>query len=140
MKKSKLIVEYDYDFELAGIVSTARGYKMAWEINHKLGIHLIKQPDLVVGFKNQTEKQFSYYAFETRLNRLKLFKNKPVDYTEGNYFLVPEFPRFDFIILTASEEPEYFTIVMNLLKELPSIELITSLPTDSLRSKSNFIF
>lgn len=140
MKKSKLIVEYDYNFELAGIVSTVRGYKLAWEINHKLGIHLVKQPDLIVGFKNQMEKQFSYYAFETRLNRLKLFKNKPVDYSEGNYFLVPEFPRFDFIILAASEEPEYFTGVMHLLKEIPSLELITSIPTDSLRSKSNFVF
>ena len=140
MKKSKLIIEYDYDFELAGIVSTARGYKLAWEINHNLGIHLVKQPDLIVGFKNQIEKQFSYYAFETRLNRLKLFKNKPVDYSEGNYFLVPEFPRFDFIILAASEEPGYFTSVMNLLKELPSIELIASIPTESLRSKSNFVF
>jgi hypothetical protein len=140
MKKSKLVIEYDYDFELTGIVSTMRGYKLAWEINRRLGVHLVKQPDLVVGFKNQEERFFSYYAYETRLNRLKLFKNKPVDYETGKYFLVPEFPRFDFIILTSSAEPEYTDMVIRSLKQVSSIELLTPIPTASLKSKVNFIF
>ena len=78
MKKSKLIIEYDFDFELLGILSSARDYKLAWEINQVLGIQLVKQPDLVVGFKNSEEKSFSFYAHETQLNRLKLFKKQTV--------------------------------------------------------------
>ena len=104
MKKSKLVIEYEYDFELMGIISTAKGYKLAWELNQALGIQLVKQPDLVVGFKNSEEKTFSFYAHQTQLNRLKLFKNKPAEQESGKYFLIPEFPHYDFIILADMEE------------------------------------
>ncbi|MCU0357078.1 MAG: IPExxxVDY family protein [Cyclobacteriaceae bacterium] len=142
MKKSKLIIDYDYDFRLAGIVSSARSYKLAWEVNRALGIQLIRQPDLTVGFKGKpgVEKQFVYYSYDGVINRLKLFKNKPMDYEQGKYFLVPEFPRFDFIFLTASENPEYHTMTIQLLKEIGSIELVTPLSMENLRSKENFIF
>ena len=79
MKKSKLVIDYEFDFELIGIRSSAKGYKLAWEINNQLGIHLIRQPDLSVGFKKGEERKFSFYAHETRLNRLKLFKNKQIN-------------------------------------------------------------
>src|SRR5688500_10462514 len=104
MKKSKLIIDYEYNFELIGISTVARGYKLAWELNQRLGINLVKQAYLVVGFKNNEEKAFSFYAFETAINRLQVFKNRPVDFETGKYFLIPEFPHFDFIILAAMEE------------------------------------
>src|SRR5690606_15449238 len=140
MKKSKLVIEYDYDFELAGVISTLKGYKLAWEINRKLGIKLVRQPDLAVGFKNQEDRYFSFYAYETRLNRLKLFNNKPVDYETGKYFLVPEFPRFDFILLTASEDVNFTSMILQVIKEIPSVELVAPIATESLKSRSNFVF
>ena len=139
MKKNKLVIEYDFDFELLGILSSARGYKLAWEINQALGIQLVKQQDLVVGFKNSEEKSFSFYAHETQLNRLKLFKNKPVDGDAGKYFLTPEFPHFDFIILIQMEEPERIKFIEQ-IKHIPSIELVATIPLEGLKSKSNFIF
>lgn len=139
MKKSKLVIDYEYDFELIGIRSSAKGYKLAWEINTALGVQLIRQPDLSVGFKNDEEKNFSFYEHETRLNRLKLFKNKPVDSDSGKYFLVPEFPHFDFIILIQMEE-HVRTKVIEQLKHISSIELVANIPLDGLKSKSNFVF
>mgnify|MGYP005853114917 FL=1 len=140
MKKTKLVIEYDFNFELAGMISPLKGYKLAWEINQKLGVKLVRQPDLPVGFKNQEERYFSFYAYETRLNRLKLFKNKPIDYETGKYFLLPEFPRFDFILLTASEDVNFTSMVLQAIKEIPSIELVALIATDSLKSRSNFVF
>src|SRR5687767_2018360 len=139
MKKSKLVIEYDFDFELLGITSAARGYKLAWEINQHLGIRLVKQPDLVVGFKNNEEKSFSFYAYETPLNRLKLFKNRPSDLDAGKYFLIPEFPHFDFIILAAMEEQHTHELVHQ-IRSIPAVELVAPIPLDGLKSKSNFIF
>ena len=69
MKKSKLIIDYTFDFELIGLISIVKGYKLAWELNHILQINLVKQPDLVVGFKNNEEKSFSFYAHNTSHNR-----------------------------------------------------------------------
>jgi hypothetical protein len=139
MKKSKLVIDYEFDFGLWGITTAARGYKLAWEINQHLGIRLVKQPDLVVGFKNNEEKPFSFYAFETPLNRLKLFKNRPADQDSGKYFLIPEFPHYDFIILAAMEE-EYNKRFAEQIRSIPAVELLASIPLAGLKSKSNFIF
>lgn len=140
MKKSKLIIDYEFNFELVGLTSIAKGYKLAWEINQALGIHLIKQPDLVVGFKNNEEKSFSFYSYETQLNRLKLFKNKPSELEPGKYFLIPEFPHFDFIILAAMEDQYAHQQLLNLIKSIPSVQFANIIPLEGLKSKSNFIF
>jgi len=140
MKKSKLVIDYKFDFELVGVISSAKGYKLAWDINQVLHIQLVKQPDLVVGFKNNDEKSFSYYAYETQLNRLKLFKNKPLDQEGGKYFLIPEFPHFDFIILAEMEEQDSSHRLIHLLRTIRSIELASLIPVDGLKSKSNFVF
>jgi hypothetical protein len=139
MKKSKLVIDYEYNFELIGIATAARGYKLAWEINQRLGIGLAKQADLIVGFKNSEEKPFPFYAYETSLNRLKLFKNKPSEGDSGKYFLIPEFPHFDFIILADMEEHTHQQLI-DLIRSIPTIQLATSIPLEGLKSKSNFIF
>jgi len=140
MKKSKLIIEYEYNFELFGISSGAKGYKLAWELNQKLGIQLVKQADLVVGFKNNVEKNFSFYAYERQINRLKLFKNKTFENEVGKYFLIPEFPHFDFIILADMEEHYTHLQLIDLIKSIPAVQLISPIPLEGLKSKSNFIF
>jgi hypothetical protein len=149
MKKSRLVIDYEFNFELIGITTPARGYKLAWDVNQRLGVHLVKQPDLMVGFKNQEEKPFSFYAFDTPLNRLKLFKNKSsigdtptsdasLEKESGKYFLIPEFPHFDFIILSAMEDQTPQQLI-ELIKTIPSVQLAASIPLAGLKSKSNFI-
>ncbi|HEY3406080.1 MAG TPA: IPExxxVDY family protein [Ohtaekwangia sp.] len=140
MKKSKLIIDYEFDFNLMGLLATVKGYKLAWEINQALHIQLIKQPDLVVGFKNEAERSFSFYAFETQFNRLKLFKNKPSETDPGKYFLIPEFPHFDFIILAAMKDLYAPQQLLDLIKSVPSVQLASYIPMEGLKSKSNFIF
>lgn len=140
MKKSKLIIDYEFDFNLLGLVAPVKGYKLAWEINQALHIQLVKQPDLVVGFKNETERNFSFYAFETQFNRLKLFRNKPADGEPGKYFLIPEFPHFDFIILATMKDLYAPQHLLDLIKSVPSVQLASYISMDGLKSKSNFIF
>lgn len=140
MKKNKLVIDYEFDFTLLGITSSVKAYKLAWEVNRYFGVHLVKQPDLVVGFKNGEEMSFMYYSFETPLNRLKLLKNKPADSDKGKYFLVPEFPHFDFIILANLKEHPVADTLLESLKEIPSIEWVVPIALDGLKSKSNFVF
>lgn len=140
MKKSKLVIDYEFDFDVLGITSTLKGYRLAWEINQRLGIHLIKQPDMVVGVKKNIERGFMYYSYETQLNRLKLLKNTSSDSDAGKYYLIPEFPRFDFIILARLNELHMTESLAESLKKIPSIELVAPLNLDTLKSKSNFVF
>lgn len=140
MKKSKLVIDYEYDFDLLGLTTAARGYKLAWDMNQALHLQLIKQPDLDVGFKNNEERSFSFYAFETQINRLKLFKNRPSEGDTGKYFLIPEFPHFDFIILAAMKDQYAHPQLLELIKSIPSVQFAAFIPMEGLKSKSNFIF
>ncbi len=74
MKKKRLEIEYSYDFDLIGVISSAKGYKLAWDINNQLSARLVKQPDLIVQFKNNTEASFSYFSFESEVNKLNYFE------------------------------------------------------------------
>jgi hypothetical protein len=140
MKKSKLVIDYDFDFDLVGLISSAKGYKLAWDLNQALGIHLVKQPDLIVGFKNNEEKSFTFYAYQTQFNRLKMFKNRPADGEGGKYYLIPEFPHYDFIILADMEEQQSHQQLIHSIKSITSIQLAAPIPLEGLKSKSNFIF
>ena len=140
MKKTRLVIDYEFDFELLGVISAVRGYKLAWEINQLMHINLVKQPDLVVGFRNNEEKNFAFYAYQTAHNRLKLFKNKASENDPGKYFLIPEFPHFDFIILAAMKEQYSHQQLIDLVKSISSVQLVTPILLDDLKSKSNFIF
>jgi hypothetical protein len=42
MKAIKLVVEYDFDFEFIGLISSLKGHKLAWNINNELKIELKK--------------------------------------------------------------------------------------------------
>lgn len=139
MKKSKLVIDYEFNFDLIGVATAARGYKLAWEINHLLNIQLVRQADLVVGFKNNEEKNFTFYAYETPLNRLKLFKNRSSEQETGKYFLIPEFPHFDFIILAAMEDHTHQQLLES-IRSISAVQLAAAIPLEGLRSKSNFIF
>jgi hypothetical protein len=140
MKKSKLVIDYEYDFDLLGLTTAAKGYKLAWDMNQTLHIQLVKQPDLAVGFKNNDERSFSFYAFETQINRLKLFKNRPSEGDTGKYFLIPEFPHFDFIILAAMKDQYAHPQLLELIKSISSVQFAAFIPMEGLKSKSNFIF
>ena len=139
MKKKRLEIEYSYDFDLIGVISSAKGYKLAWDINSQLSTRLVKQPDLIVQFKSKTECSFSYFSFENEVNKLKLFRNKPND-SEARNFLLPEYPHFDYIILIQGEDHGNSNRLQELLRNIASIELVAFIPLGALKSKDNFIF
>ena len=140
MKKKRLEIEYSFDFELLGVISSAKGYKLAWDINATLASRLVKQKDLVIHLKSNTVASYSYYSFENEVNTLKLFRNKPNEAELVKNLLVPEFPHYDYIILTRGEEHQNSNRLQELLRNNPSIELVAFIPLDALKSKDNFIF
>jgi hypothetical protein len=140
MKKKRLEIEYSFDFELLGIISSAKGYKLAWDINATLSAKLVKQKDLIIQLKNKQITSYSYYSFENEVNTLKLFRNKPNELDLTKNLLVPEFPHYDYIILTRGEEHHSSNRLQELLRKNSSIELVAFIPLDALKSKDNFIF
>ncbi len=140
MKKKRLDIDYSYDFELIGIISPLKGYKLAWEINNSLAIKLMKEKDLVITFKNGQEVGFSYFGYQGEVSVLKLFKNKPMDADQPKSVLVPEFPHYDFILFSQSDDLSKSNRLQEVLRNIPSVELVAFIPLASLKSKDYFIF
>jgi hypothetical protein len=140
MKKRRLEVEYSYDFELLGISSSAKGFKLAWDINQLLSIRLVKGKDLIIEQKAGPPASYACFEFESALSKLRLFRNKSNENDNSKVFLVPEFPHMDYILMGQGEEYTAHNRLQELLRNIPSVELVAFLPLAALKSKDNFIF
>jgi hypothetical protein len=136
MKKRRLDVEFAYDFELMGLTSSARGYKLAWEVNHALGTNLIRKDDLKMTTK-EGEFFFSFFEHQSSLNTVKLFRNRA---NEGDVFLIPDHSHLDYILYTKGDEDVSSKRLQEVLRNISSVELVAFLPLPALKSKDNFIF
>ncbi len=139
IRKKKLEIEYSFDFELLGIRTSLKGYKLAWYLNKILNTRLVKQKDLVIHLRKGTADH-DHFAFVTPLNSLHLFRNRPSDSENAVSALVPEFPHFDFVLMTQSEENLSGNRLQEYLRQVPSVELTALIPLSALKSKENFIF
>jgi hypothetical protein len=138
MKKNRLEIEYSYDFELLGLTTSSKSYKLAWELNRMLNIRMIKKPDLVIQLRTQ-QLSYSVHAHESPVNTVRLFRNKSNETDHSRNLLVPEYPHGDFILMFQGEA-EHSNRLHNLLRNISSIELVAFIPLDALKSKDNFIF
>ena len=136
MKKRRLEVDFAYDFELMGLISSARGYKLAWELNHSLGINLARKDDLQMTTK-EGDFFFAFFEHQSSLNTVKLFRNRA---NEGDLFLVPDHSHLDYILYTKGDEDVGSKRLQEVLRNIRSIELVAFLPLAALKSKDNFIF
>jgi hypothetical protein len=139
MKKKRLDIEYTFDFDLYGLISTIKPYKMAWELNRCLNINLIKSDDYEVEHKNSVNN-YQHYSQVTAHTLVKLFKNKPIEENDERNLLLPELPRFDFILLVKGDAYADNNRLQELLRNIPSVELVAFIPLTALKSKEHFIF
>ena len=138
MKRNRLEIEYSYDFELLGLTTSAKSYKLAWELNRKLHIRLVRKADLVIQLRS-FQLTYSVHAHESQVNTLRLFRNKSNEMEQSKHLLVPEYPHGDFILMIQGEELQSNRLREE-LRNIPSIELVAFIPLDTLKSKENFIF
>lgn len=138
MKKKKLDILYSYDFELLGVTTVVKGYRLAWELNNHLSMNLKKQNDLMITEGEQT-LSYSYFLDEAAFNVVRIFKNKSNESDQNRHFIVPEHNHFDFIIMIQGEAHVSKRLHKE-LKTIASIELVAFIPLESLKSKDHFIF
>ena len=142
MPKNKLIINYSFDFELFGIISTIKEYKLAWLINKHLDFHLIKEKDIVYEFINLDKIVISNYLYETENVSIRLLKNKSENKnSEKIGYLIPELLKFDFFIMKDGDiDGRGDRNFLSKLQDINEIQYITSLDIGKLKSKENLIF
>ena len=142
MKKNTLDIEYSYEFELFGLSTAAREYRLAWEINKACDIALVKDEDIPYELRSGKKVLISCYVYETENQVLRMLKNKPVEGQSPSFqFLLPEVKQFDYLLMLEGEgdtiHPEH---LKEILSNLPIIQYFTKLDTDKLKSRDNLIF
>ena len=140
MKKKRLDIEYSYDFELLGVISSAKGYKLAWDINSQLGVRLVKQPDVHIQFNNNITGTYGHFFHETPLNRLRLFRNKATETDAAKNFLIQEYRYVDYVIMSQGADKFDIDHLQKQLRSISSVEMVAFIPLDTLKSKDYFIF
>ena len=66
----KLVMDYEYDFDLYGIVAPIKEYKLAWLLNNEFGWNLSKSKDIEVDFLNNGKLVISNFSQEKWENHL----------------------------------------------------------------------
>jgi len=140
MKKSKLIVEHTYDFDLLGLVSPVKDYKAAWLINRELELDLVKVEDLELDFYSGPSLKISQYFLSLPHGFVQLLKNKALNSTNQISFLIPELKTMDYFLLV---QDETFQISINTfaekLSQNPLVQNVMKLDVTKLKSKENLL-
>ncbi|MEP5612717.1 MAG: IPExxxVDY family protein [Cyclobacteriaceae bacterium] len=142
MKKNRLDLIYEFDFELAGIVCNKKEYKLAWHINSVLEISLAKKEDIKIEFSNRPTILISNCKYETEFIEIELLRNKLI--TSGSskpQFLLPELKQFDYLLKLkdATGELSAANVCVN-IREIPLVEYVSRLNFDELKSKENLLY
>lgn len=137
MKKTRLVIDYDYDFALLGITSSAKFYKLAWSVNQALRINLIRNSDYQLALKDET-RLFGWYIYEQDEPVIWLFKNRSLE--NDKHYLAPEISHFDYLLKFPKESQSFAKkVILKDLKEIKCIEYIGAIDIDSMKSKANFL-
>ncbi|HEY8400991.1 MAG TPA: IPExxxVDY family protein [Cytophagaceae bacterium] len=142
MKTTKLVVDYDFDFQVLAVISAAKGYKMAWNLNKAFKINLCKEEDICLNFVNDSQLVINSYVYETEYSCFRLLKNKSCEFTNiAKPFLLPELKEYDYIILLSGETEMFDSdMVVEKIKQIPVVEYVKKVDLQSLKSKENLIF
>ena len=140
MKKAKLQIEPTFDFELLGIVSPIREYRMAWLVNQELELNLVKADDLELEFLNSEKLEIAQYFLSLPHGFIQLLKNKAINSTQQLAYLIPELKNLDYFLLVQDETEELDLI--NFVKKLsqnPLVQSIVRIDISKLKSKENLL-
>ena len=90
---------YDINYDLFGIVSNIKEYKLAWILNKIFFIDLVKIDDLIIKKHNQKVFQISNYFYQSDEFTIRLLKNKLIYKIDLNNekFLIQKLSKFDYL-------------------------------------------
>ncbi len=138
MKKSKLFVDFEYDFELLGISSSVKFHKLSWAINNHLNIKLVKQEDYLLDETSTDSGGILNFLFTDDSCEFQIFRNKSPD--NDKLYILPEMSHYDYVI-KINGQFQTFAVqeVLKQLREVKYIEYIAAIPLERIKSKDNFL-
>lgn len=138
MQTLQLDIEYDYEFDLYGVTTSVKEYKLAWALNKLLGFRLKKQQDLCYESEQREHMIISNYEYITDHSVVRLLRNKALGMKA---FLLPELKEYDYVLqITGALQQLYPQELVNKLLRIPLVQYVKQFDPLTLKLKENLIF
>ncbi len=140
-KTFTLDVELACDFDLFGLVSSARDYSLAWVLNRALRLRLRRQPDLLLPLPGREPLVFSHYLHATEGLMLRLFRNRAlVPSALPKPFLAPDVKEYDYLLAVSNGGEELSgPALVGHLTALDAVQYAAQFDPNTLKYKENLI-
>lgn len=136
-KKIILKQEFDFDFELYGIVSTDADYSICCRIWQNLGYDFILQEEGVLVKKGENVCEYNVYNYNYKEDSVDLFI---VSNRCGNNNLIPERSKVDcFLIIRGDMPADEKEILIETIRTFPTVSFIYPINPNDLKSKKYLI-
>ncbi|WP_258104039.1 IPExxxVDY family protein [Marinoscillum sp. MHG1-6] len=140
-KKNKLEGDYPIDFELIGVVSPMKEYKLGWHLNQLDLFHLVKGADIKIEFAGNKLISISNLIDETEFSSVHLLRNKLQQTSAKVQFLVSDLQQFDYLLkLKNSLIDSWSKEVMTKLKDCEAVDYAVVIDLDKVKARENLIF
>ena len=137
---SVLVDEFFQDTRLLGIVAPLKDYRFCWHLNQLLRFDFRINNGLEIQLnKKQRKYFFSIYEYIEKGGTIRhyLYNNQ----FDGEY-LLPEFKHLDFLWLIKDDImlDDEVGVLINSIRTIPSVQLITEMTNEKIKNKQHLIF
>ena len=125
VKKYELTLDDEQPFEVYGISTAFADYRLTWELNQMLGIHLEKEQQRFELYmpKIKAQQAFSYFSYEDQelLTRFFLIKNK-----QDQQLLHADRPMIDYFLVLKDNFSHESAVLLEQLRKINGIVAVFS--------------
>lgn len=132
--------EFLDDTRIIGIVAPVKDYQLCWKLNQMLRFDFRNNNDIEIQLKRKNRTYyFSVFEYSEPNNAL-------VHYLYNNgfdgEFLLPEFKHLDYLWLMKGDtvKEEFVSDLMNSLRAITGVQLVTEITQDKIKHKAHLIF
>ncbi|WP_276498141.1 IPExxxVDY family protein [Pontibacter litorisediminis] len=142
MKTHHLQIEYDYSFDLYGLVTSVKDYKLAWALNRLLNLHLTRQKDLCYELLGRDRLLIANYRHVAEHSEVRLFRNRALGSpTLKKAFLLPDVKEYDYVLqITGAMQQLHPQELARKLMRTPLVQYVKQFDPLTLKFKENLIF
>jgi hypothetical protein len=142
MRSLHFEIEYNYDFDLFGVVSPIKDYKLAWIMNKLFDFRLSKQQDLYYDLKGKERLIISNYQHVTDHKVIRLFKNRALGAsTLKKPFLLPDIKEYDYVLqISGAMQQFHIQEFISSLLNTSLVQYVKQFDPLTLKFKENLIF
>lgn len=135
-KVIRLDIPVEYDFILLAVISSMKDYRLCFELNKKLKLKFIRQPELELKDAKHNRSEYTYFRWRNSRTReeIILILNKG-----SNGVLIPEMKNVDYFMLIKNQPLDVIEKLIDGMNEIDNIGGVYELDPAELKSAENFL-